>query len=299
MKDEYNNDEVQLIEIARIRILNPRFRERKKFEAIIDSIRQLGLKKPIQVSIRSGKDEGPDCYDLVCGQGRIEAYLALGYTTIPAVIVDIPKEERLLRSLAENMARRFPNPADLIEEIQRLKDQGYSNVAIGEKLGMSDSNVGGFMSIKNAGEERLLQSAIRGVIPLGIAIEIARAEGIEAQRELLKAYENKQLNGASIRTVKRLIDQRQFLGKDLSTGRNPRRTRASAESLVNAYRKESQRQKLLVRKAKVCEAKLVFLVQAFTTLFGDDNFANLLKAEGLATMPKFLAERCGKVGERK
>ena len=47
------NDEVQMIPIDRIRILNPRHRDRKRFELIVQSIKSLGLKKPIQVSLRA------------------------------------------------------------------------------------------------------------------------------------------------------------------------------------------------------------------------------------------------------
>jgi len=54
------------------------------------------------------------------------------------------------------------------------------------------------------------------------------------------------------------------------------------------YRRESARQKIVVKKAKICEAKLVFIVSAFDKLLGDENFANLLRAESLFTMPKYL-----------
>lgn len=71
--------EVIFIPLDRIRIINPRYRERRRFEKIIDSIRNLGLKKPIQVSLRQGgPDDGQPSYDLVCGQGRVEAFQALG-----------------------------------------------------------------------------------------------------------------------------------------------------------------------------------------------------------------------------
>jgi len=48
------------------------------------------------------------------------AFTALGYKEIPAIVVEISKEERLLRSLVENMARRLPAPLELINEIQRI-----------------------------------------------------------------------------------------------------------------------------------------------------------------------------------
>jgi ParB-like chromosome segregation protein Spo0J len=45
---------------------------------------------PIQVSIRSEHDAetGPG-YDLICGQGRLEAFMALGHKEIPAIVVEI------------------------------------------------------------------------------------------------------------------------------------------------------------------------------------------------------------------
>lgn len=284
------NHQVQLIPIDRIRILNPRHRDKKKFEQIILSIKNLGLKKPITISRRNVKEGEEPGYDLVCGQGRIEACRALGFTQIPAIIVEVSKEDRLLMSLVENMARRFPAPMDLILEIERLKQRGYSNVAIAKKLDIGDTHVAGLLALRKAGETRLLDAALKGRIPLGVAIDIAKTEGKDAQKELLKAYESRQLNQASIRVLKRLIDQRQFFGKSLgSSGRNAKKRAHTAEGLVSAYQRESKRQKLMVKKAKVCEAKLVFVKAAFKRLLTDEDFVNLLRAEGLATVPKFIA----------
>lgn len=287
------SEEVQMISIEKIRILNPRLRDKRKFAKILESIRNLGLKKPIKISLRSEKGARSDEYDLVCGQGRIEAFLALGHQEIPAVVVDVSKEDRLLMSLVENMARRFPAPLDLIREIERLKQLGYSNVIIAQKLDISDVMVGGLIALSNAGEERLLDAAVKGKIPMTVAMEIAKAETVDTQRELLKAYEGNQLNHASIRTVKRLLDQRRFLGKSLKRNysRGKERNRTTADGLVNAFRKESQRQKVMIKKAKLCEAKLVFLVAGFKSLLDDDNFVTLLRAEGLYTLPKFLSEK--------
>ena len=54
---------------------------------------------------------------------------------------------------------------------------------------------------------------------------------------------------------------------------------------------ESQRQQALVKKAKLCDAKLLILVTAFTKLLRDEHFLNLLRAEKLSTVPKFLADK--------
>ena len=285
------NNEILMIPIDRIRVLNPRPRDKKKFEQIIQSIKNLGLKKPIQVSLRSAEEGTEPGYDLVCGQGRMEAFLALGHKEIPAIVVEVSREERLLRSLVENMARRLPSRLALMNEIERLKADGYSNVEIGKKLDVADGTVGGYIALKKAGEERLLDAAINGKIPLGVAMDIAKADSPELQRELLKGFESKELNQFAIRTVKRLIDQRRFVGKGRDTEADKKKSRTNADSLINAFKRESQKQRLMVKKARLCDAKLVITVTALGKLLGDENFFNLLRAESLANIPQYLQDK--------
>ena len=285
------NNEIIMIPIERIRVLNPRPRDKKKFEQIIQSIKNLGLKKPIQVSLRSAEEGTEPGYDLVCGQGRMEAFLALGHKEIPAIVVEVSREERLLRSLVENMARRLPSRLALMNEIERLKADGYSNVEIGKKLDIADGTVGGYIALKKAGEERLLDAAINGKIPLGVAMDIAKADSPELQRELLKGFESKDLNQFAIRTVKRLIDQRRFVGKGRDTDADKKKSRTNADSLINAFKRESQKQRLMVKKARLCDAKLVITVTALGKLLGDENFFNLLRAESLADIPQYLQDK--------
>jgi len=285
------NNEIIMIPIERIRVLNPRPRDKKKFEQIIQSIKNLGLKKPIQVSLRSAEEGTEPGYDLVCGQGRMEAFLALGHKEIPAIVVEVSREERLLRSLVENMARRLPSRLALMNEIERLKAEGYNNVEIGKKLDIADGTVGGYIALKKAGEERLLDAAINGKIPLGVAMDIAKANSPELQRELLKGFESKELNQFAIRTVKRLIDQRRFVGKGRDTDADKKKSRTNADSLINAFKRESQKQRLMVKKARLCDAKLVIIVTALGKLLGDENFFNLLRAESLADIPQYLQDK--------
>ena len=281
------NDEVQLIPIDRIRILNPRHRDQSKFALIVQSIKNLGLKKPIQVSLRAeNEDEGPG-YDLVCGQGRIEAFRALGFTEIPAVVVEISKEDRLLRSLAENMARRNPAPGEILTEVERLKKEGLTLHEISARIDVDTTTINGLLALKRSGEQRLLDAALSGRIPVSVAVEIARTDGIEMQRELLKACESRQLTKAALRMIRRVMDRRRLIGKQRGNGpRNPKPTRTSAESLVNVFRRESQKQRLMVKKARVCDAKLLFILTALRRLMDDEHFVTLLRAEELATMPK-------------
>src|SRR5205807_3626896 len=239
------NDEVRMIPIEQIRIINSRLRDPKKFAVIVQSIKNVGLKMPIQVSRRPASEKEAAGYDLICGQGRLEAFVALGFKEIPAIVVEISREELLLRSLVENIARRYPQPMDLIREIERLKALGYNSHQIGKKLDVSDNLVRGLTKRKNAGEERLLDLALIGKIPIWVAVDIAKTDTLETQHELLKAYENKELDYLSLKYVKGLIVQRRLIGKQRGGKGQVLKPKTSVESMVSAYRKESQRQKLM------------------------------------------------------
>lgn len=55
-----------------------------------------------------------------------------------------------------------------------------------------------------------------------------------------------------------------------------------------AYTHEGQRQKELIRKARICGTRLVSVVTAFNQLLASDAFVQLLETEGLASMPQYL-----------
>jgi ParB family chromosome partitioning protein len=45
----------------------------------------------------------------------------------------------------------------------------------------------------------------------------------------------------------------------------------------------------MIRNAKLCETRLVFIISALSELFEDENFINLLRAELIESMPKYLS----------
>jgi hypothetical protein len=65
----------------------------------------------------------------------------------------------------------------------------------------------------------------------------------------------------------------------------------TADSLIRAFRQEAYRQRLLVKKAELTRNRLVFIVSALRTLLADEHFVTLLRAEGLDSMPRYLADR--------
>lgn len=290
--EETHQTEVTLVPTDRIRVLNPRVRNPRTFADMVENIAKIGLKRPITVTRRADTD--PQEYDLVCGQGRLEAFIELKQKAIPAIVIDADESDCLVMSLVENCARRQHRPIDLMREIGTLRERGYNDRQIGDKIGVSPDYVGMIAGLLERGEERLVTAVETGLLPLNLAIDISKTDAEGAQRALMDAYTQKKLRGKKLAAARRLIEQREARGKKIHPkqyGRDGRNRRPlTSEALVRAYQKEADRQKLLIKKAELTQGRLLFICQAFRTLLEDDHFVTLLRAEGLETMPGYLQD---------
>lgn len=289
VSDVGTHAEVQVIPIAAITVENPRERSEKTFRALVDSIGKVGLKKPITVA-RDDTASG-DAWRLVCGQGRMEAYVALGETHIPAIVVDANEVERLLRGVIENIARRQQRPLELLQDIAILRDRGYSDHDIAEKTGLSWSYVHEIGALIANGEERLLIAVETGQMPLSVALHITRAEEKDVQKALEAAYASGELRGKKLLEARRLVELRHRHGKKKGAIRIKRSgVRMTSAALVRAYRIEAERQQDMIRRAQSTRGNLLFLDAAFQSLLKDENFLTLLRAEGLDSLPSMVVD---------
>lgn len=282
---------VAMIPIDSITVINPRVRNRKQHQEIIENIRMIGLKKPITVS-RRGVREGIPQYDLVCGQGRLEAFRALNQEEIPAIVVEASQEDSLLKSLVENVARRLQSPIEQLQEVSRLKERGYSSNDIADRLGVSPSWVNMITNLLDNGEQRLLRGVESGLIPLSLAANIARSNDTEIQELLTEAYTKGQFRGKKLAAVRRLLEQRRRQPRGRSpdgiTARGPRK-KTSVEDLRRLYQTEAEKHRILLKKADFVQQRLVFVIEAFKDLFSENgDFAALLESENLHTLPRQL-----------
>lgn len=282
---------IKIIPIDKINILNPRVRNQKIFHDIAVNITKVGLKRPITVTPSKSGADGK-IYDLVCGQGRLEAFVGCGQTEIPAIIIDATEEQALVMSLVENLARRQHRASDLLRGIEILQKQDYDARAIAKKTGLSEEYVEGIINLMGRGEERLLSAVEAGNMPIALAIRISESPG-EEQRALQEAYETKQLRGNRLLMAKKLLDTRRRRGKAFidETGRkrDAHEKGVTTQSILKVYQKEVDRKRLLARKANVTSTKLIFITEAMRELLQEESFKNLLRAEGLITLPKPLA----------
>jgi ParB family chromosome partitioning protein len=167
---------------------------------------------------------------------------------------------------------------------------GYPTAATAAKTDLNVTYVRGIIQLLAKGEERLLQAVEKGQIPLSIAITIATSDDKNVQRALTEAYERNDLRGKALMRARSLIETRRARGKSLHGGPRPKSTSpVAAANLLKTYRSETLRQKMVVQKSKICEARLLFATTALKQLLHDDNFVTLLRAESLDTLPQHLA----------
>lgn len=287
---------VQMIPIEHIAVANPRARNRRVFKDIVKNIADLGLKRPITVRRQAGP-EGMR-YDLVCGQGRLEAFQALGQHEIPAFVIDADGETGMVMSLVENLARRQHQAIDLLHDIEGMKRRGYDDTEIARKTGLTLEYVKGVIRLIEGGEDRLLRAVESGHVPVSTAVEIADSDDAGVQNVLQQAYESKALRGRKLMVVKRLIARRRRRGKTLEPGSRRRGRPLSVEALVRTYQQETERKRLLVHKAETTRDRLIFVTEALRKLFDDEHFVTLLRAEGLESLPKSLGDRLQSVMRR-
>ena len=284
---------IALVPLSAIKVVNPRVRSKKSFRDLVESIESVGLKRPITVTKAPTPEDG-FAYHLVCGQGRMEAFKTLGQAEIPAFVIEATGQEVMVKSLVENCARRQHSANDLLRDITGMKNRKYTDAEIAKKTGLSTEYVRGVSRLLAQGEQRLLRAVESGQNPLSVAVDIASADDAGIQAALQQAYEKNELRGRKLLIARRLVENRRRRGKGLGVATARRNANPSSASLLRAYQEDTDRKRILIRKADAARNRLLFITHALRQLVAEDAFQDLLTAEGLATMPKNLAMRIRK-----
>lgn len=284
------NQAIKLIPINRISVLNPRSRNQKVFAQLVENISKIGLKRPITVTERDRDNEGL-LYQLLCGQGRLEAFQVLEQDKIPCVIVDAQEEDCYLISLVENLARRKHSNKKLLSVIQDLHKRGYNTLEISQKIGFHKSYIKGILHLLENGEERLIAAVEKGWLPIDLATDISKAADSKTQIALLDSYEQGNLSSNQVMKIRRLISQRKMAGKTYDYAGHKNGGAVTPEKLMTMYKNAMYNQKVMVKKADINEQWLSVIVASLKKLLKDENFNTLLRAENITDIPEKLANR--------
>jgi ParB/RepB/Spo0J family partition protein len=116
------------------------------------SIEQVGLLEPVGLRSVGGR------YRVIYGFRRIAALSGLGWTRIPAVLVEGEPTDDLLRSLVENIVRKQLSRQERADALERLAATGLGGKEIATRLGMSQNVVWSWLKV---GRSKALLGALR------------------------------------------------------------------------------------------------------------------------------------------
>ncbi len=148
---------------------NP-FQPRKDFTPeslgeLVESIREHGIIQPVTLrSTLGGK------YELVSGERRVRASRIAGLDEIPAFVIDVPSDRKMLElAIVENVQREDLNPIEEAESYQRLiQECGLRQDEVAERISKDRTTVSNFLRLLKLPNE-IQQSLRKGELGMGHA----------------------------------------------------------------------------------------------------------------------------------
>ncbi|MCH8045589.1 MAG: ParB N-terminal domain-containing protein [Planctomycetes bacterium] len=190
------------IPVDEIKFFVRRARPEMPYSRLKDSIREVGLKTPIGVrdisdrpkSKRRRSDGGYHKYELVYGQGRLQAFRELDIAKIPAIVVAVSEEEIVGRFLAENMMRRKLSWSDKARLIKAdVMDHGLTVEEVAKRYCITQSHAKKYLRVMNGASQKALDRAEAGELDMNateklttiskkdqdVVIEVMDEEGLD------------------------------------------------------------------------------------------------------------------------
>jgi len=164
------------------------------FEELKKSVREKGIIQPVAVRPSSNGR-----FQLIAGERRLKAAIAVGLKGIPAYVLDVSSDEDMLElSLIENVQREHLNPIDLANGYQRLIDEiQLTQEEVAEKIGKDRATVANIIRLLKL-PERIQDSLKKGEIKEGHARAIL---GLTDPNHQLELWKKTVKNGFSVRKV--------------------------------------------------------------------------------------------------
>lgn len=262
----------------KIKVINHRNREREQFEMNVESIKNLGLMKPIRVNDKFLERTG--IYELICGQGRLQAHIEMGRKTVVAEVITCTRKEALLQSLVENIARTRHETMAFARELKKMHDEGLTMDRIAQIACKAKSYITELIRLVEQGEERLIQGVEQGVFPMSFAADVAASNG-DVQHLLMDAFDEGLVSTVNFAQAKRLILDRAARKKDSSKEAPP----YSVQELKRDIASVTELRESYVREAKSKEGQFLTLLTCLNTLWRDAAFVDVLRQENLHIRP--------------
>jgi|GEM_PF-1983441 len=262
------------IPVDMIEVINSRYRDEERFQETVKSIAELGLYKPIRVNEHRLKKTGK--YDLVCGQGRLEAYRQLDMTHIEAEIVDVDEGHALKEGLAENLTRAKKSTIDFARRILGMYERGMSYSELARITQKSNVTIRDYIALMQKGETRLIQGIEQGTFSISFAMQVIESTDSDIQHFLMTEFENGNITARDLGCLTKVLNER--AAKGLS---NVEMTTTKLKSII---KEKTKQHKNFLAESKIKQNDILRLLECLKILQEDESFVKM--TEGLKDLSK-------------
>jgi len=188
------------VEVAKVRA-NP-FQPRTEFdqrslEELKQSILENGVIQPITLREIDG------AFELIAGERRLRAIQELGFVKIPAFVIDVTSDDKMLElSLVENIQREDLNPIEVAMAYQQLlRKYGLTQEVVARKVGKDRATVANFVRLLKLPRE--IQNSLRkGEISMGHARALM---GLSSAGTQIQIWKKAVKQDWSVRKVEKVV----------------------------------------------------------------------------------------------
>jgi len=253
------------LEVALDAIAPNPYQPRKDFgesglQELMQSIASSGIIQPLVV--RSG---GEGRYELVAGERRLRAALALGLDKVPVVVREVPDDRMLEMALVENIQRQDLNP---IEKAEAFRDYlgryQLTQERAAERIGIDRATLANHLRLLDLPED--IQSLVRnGALGMSHARTIAGVSEADVQLDLATKVIRQ---GWSVRHLEQAVQRVQH-------GVRPRRA-SGRQISPQARAVEDELRGLLGTKVRVEEAEKKGAGRIVVEYYSYDDFDRIM-----------------------
>lgn len=212
--------------------------EDKNLEELAESIKINGVIQPITLrKVENG-------YQLISGERRIRAALKAGLTKVPAFIINVDEDYRLLEiALIENIQREDLNPIDLANGLKKLSEEFHlTQEEIAKRVGKDRSTITNLIRLLKL-PISVQDSLRKGEISIGHAKVLLSLNDDETIKQVWKKIISEKL---SVRETEKIVAKllEKATSKKETLSKNPKQT-----SNISYFEKEISR--ILGTKVKI------------------------------------------------
>ena len=209
-----------------------RFQPRKTFDQaslreLMASISSNGIIQPLVV-----RPSAHDRFELVAGERRYRAALALGLTTVPVVVRLVQDDRMLEMALIENIQREDLNPIEKAEAFREFMFRyGHTQETAAGRLGVDRASLANHIRLLELPVE-IQTLVMRGALRMGHARAIAAVTDAGLQLALAKRAIQK---GMNVRQLEKMIGR--LMGADARLKAASRAKSAQAAAIEEELRR--------------------------------------------------------------